>query len=278
MKNNNTNKSEYLIKTEDGSPTLFLQEYEQAMHSTSGAYEESLLKHVIPSRILEEKKRPLNVLDIGFGLGYNILALIHEYKKLGMSNPVKIISLEKERSFSSFMDEIKFNDSRDNIYSLVKKGYRTGSAADGNISILLIFGDARNVLSNLKKEFFEAVFQDPFSPAMNPELWSLDYFRLIYSLMDKSGIMTTYSSALHIRRGMIEAGFFIGRGPSVGKKREGTTASKSELMNQLSGEEIREIMGNPKSTPYRDKNLNLDRKSILAGRLDEIRNISDKIK
>lgn len=273
MINNNTNKSEYLIKTEDGSSTFFLEEYEQAMHSTSGAYEESLLKHVIPSRILEEKDNPLNVLDIGFGLGYNVLALIHEYKKQGMSNPLKIISLEKERNFSCYMDEIKFNDSRDMVYSFVKKAYNEGSAEDGNISISLLFGDARDNLKNLEKDLFSAVFQDPFSPAANPELWSADYFKLIYSLMKKHGIMTTYSSALHIRRGMIEAGFFIGRGPSVGMKREGTTASKSKLNNQLSDEEIKKILEEPKSTPYRDKNLDLDRKIILAERLNEIQAI-----
>ena len=277
MKNNNT-KSEYLVKTDDGSTTLFLEEYEQAMHSTSGAYEESLLKHVIPSRILEEKERSLNVLDIGFGLGYNVLALIYEYKERGMTNPVNIISLEKEKNFTPFMDQIEFSGTRENTYSLVKKAYNDGTAKEGNISISVIFGDARNVIGSLKKEFFMAVFQDPFSPAMNPELWSLEYFRLIYSLMDKKGIMTTYSSALHIRRAMIEAGFFIGRGPSVGKKREGTTASKSSLMDQLNIEEIRVIMENPKSAPYRDKNLDLDRKTILAERLNEIKNNSNIVR
>ena len=273
----NTNRSEYLMKTDDGSSTLFLEEYEQAMHSTSGAYEESLLKHVIPSRILGEKDNPLNVLDIGFGLGYNVLALIHEYKKQGMRNPLKIFSMEKERNFSGYMDEIRFNDSRDETYSLVKKSYKTGSAEEVNISISLLFGDARDNLKNLEKDFFSAVFQDPFSPAANPELWSADYFKLIYSLMKKHGIMTTYSSALHIRRGMIEAGFFIGKGPSVGMKREGTTASKSNLLNQLSHEEIKKILEEPKSIPYRDKDLNLDRKKILAERLNEIKENKNKI-
>ena len=46
-------EKKYLLTTEDGTSTLFLEEYEQAMHSMSGAYEESLLKHIIPSKILE---------------------------------------------------------------------------------------------------------------------------------------------------------------------------------------------------------------------------------
>ena len=57
-----------LIETGDGSATLFLDEYEQAMHSSSGAYEEAVLKHVIPSGILLKEKKELYVLDVGFGL------------------------------------------------------------------------------------------------------------------------------------------------------------------------------------------------------------------
>ena len=68
-----------LIKTDDGTATLFLDEYDQAMHSTSGAYEEALFKHVLPSMILDKKKEILTVLDVGFGLGYNVLSLIDRF-------------------------------------------------------------------------------------------------------------------------------------------------------------------------------------------------------
>ena len=55
----------YLIQTEDGTSTLFLRDYSQAMHSVSGAYEESLLKHVLPSEILNSQSDTLHVLDVG---------------------------------------------------------------------------------------------------------------------------------------------------------------------------------------------------------------------
>lgn len=269
MKENN----EYLIETDDGSTTLFIKEYDQAMHSRSGAYEESLLKHINPSGVLKKRDTPVNVLDIGFGLGYNILALVTEFIEKKRNNILNIISLEKERTFSPFMESISFNDSRDMYYTLVKKAYTSGEANEKNINISVKFGDARNIIKNLDREKFDAVFQDPFSPSKNPELWSLDYFKIIYRIMKQNGVMTTYSSAFQVRRALIEAGFHIGKGPSVGQKREGTIASPSPLDNELSSEEISFILNEMKSQPYRDSDLSSEREIILQRRLDEIKKL-----
>lgn len=282
MINNNMDENNktpnYLMKTDDGSTTLFIEEYEQAMHSTSGAYEESLLKHLLPSGILNEKTRTVNILDIGFGLGYNILALVQEYCENKKSNPINIISIEKERTFIPFMDKIKFNDKKDITYELVKEAYSKGEAKKTGINILVKFGDAREIIQTLEAETFDAVFQDPFSPSKNPELWSLEYFKKIYTLMKKTGILTTYSSANQIRRAMLEAGFYIGKGPSVGKKREGTVASPAPLGKKLLPEDLTAIYNDPRSIPYRDKNLSLKRESILQERLLEIKEMKNLIK
>lgn len=270
--------SNHLLETDDGSTTLFIEEYEQAMHSTSGAYEESLLKHILPSEILDKKNNPVNVLDIGFGLGYNILALVHEYSEKKKSNTINIISIEKEKTFIPFMDKIKFNDKKDISYEFVKKAYLKGEAKKSGISILVKFEDARETMQKLEPETFDAVFQDPFSPSKNPELWSLEYFETIYKLMKKTGIMTTYSSANHIRRAMLEAGFYIGKGPSVGKKREGTLASSAPRGNELLPEDIEAIYNDPRSVPYRDSSLSLKRELILEGRLIEIKKLKNLAK
>ncbi len=272
------NKKEYLMETDDGSTTLFMEEYEQAMHSTSGAYEESLLKHVLPSKILDEEKKPVNILDIGFGMGYNILALINEYHERNMNNILNIVSLEKDQSFAPFMDEILFNDKRDRFYTLVKQAYSQGRADTENINITVKFGDAREIIKTFEDKTFHAVFQDPFSPSKNPELWSLDYFKIIFRIIKEEGIITTYSSALQVRRALIEAGFHIGRGPSVGKKREGTIASPARIKNELLTDEISAIMDDPKSVPYRDRLLSLSRELILQRRLEEIRELKKIIR
>ena len=265
-----TDKKNYLITTGDGTSTLFLEEYGQSMHSDSGAYEESLLKHIYPSGILELEKNKINALDIGFGLGYNVLALIHEFKLKKKHQPLNIISLEKERYLLEFMEKIKFHDERDEIYDFIKQVYRDGKGTSGNFTLEILFGDGRGFLKTMKGIEFDAVFQDPFSPSKNPEMWSVEYFGCIKNLMTEKAVLTTYSSADQIRRAMLEAGLIIGAGPSVGRKREGTIASKSAVFEPLAEERIRSIMENPRSVPYRDRGLSQNREEILSDRLEEI--------
>jgi chorismate dehydratase len=271
-------KKQYLLTTDDGTSTLFLEEYEQAMHSMSGAYEESLLKHIIPSKILEIEDESISALDIGFGLGYNVLALMNEFIIREKSSELKIVSLEKEQSFLEFMNSVKFSDQRDKVYSFIKEVYASGKGEYKGIELKIIFGDARETLNTLAGNKFNAIFQDPFSPSKNPELWSTDYFAKLKLLLTDNGIITTYSSADQIRRAMIEAELFIGRGPSVGKKREGTIASLVKTGTELSEEEKKGILENIKSEPYRDENFKLTREIILENRLNKIKQIKSKIK
>lgn len=270
-------KKNYLLTTQDGSTTLFLEEYEQAMHSISGAYEESLLKHVLPSGILENNNEVLNVLDIGFGLGYNVLVLISEFLNKNRNCKLNIFSLEKDRNFSEYMENIKFNDSRDIIYNFIREVYLSGEGIFKGINFKILFGDARETLKKISDKKFHAIFQDPFSPSKNPELWSINYFIELKKILAEGGIITTYSSADHIRRAMIESGLYIGRGPSVGKKREGTLASSSsKIIPELSENEIADIISNIKSIPYEDRLLNLERGEILECRLLKIRLLKEK--
>lgn len=270
-----TDKKNYLISTGDGTSTLFLEDYDQTMHSDSGAYEESLLKHIFPSGVLELKEGCINVLDAGFGLGYNVLALIHEFSRNKSDQKLNIISLEKERYLLEFMEKIKFNDERDDIYNFIKRVYLTGKGSIEKVTLEILFGDGRYYLKTMGDLKFDAVFQDPFSPSKNPEMWSVEYFTCLKNLITEGAVITTYSSADQIRMAMIEAGLIIGAGPSVGRKREGTVASKSERFEPLNAERINSIMDNPRSEPYRDRDLIQGREEILSERLERIRRRKD---
>ncbi len=260
-----------IIETDDGTSSIYSEEFSQAMHSTSGAWEESLLKHIYPSEILKTTKNTINILDVGFGLGYNSLALIYEVSRLKLNVKINIISFEFDRSFEDLLLTIFFNDDRDIVFKKLLKAFQNGFYEEKSFSIKIIFGDARNNLSILEDNYFDLIFQDPFSPGKNPELWSLDYFKKIYKVLADDGVITTYSSALHVRKAMIESGFSLAKGPSVGKKREGTLATKNNILQtKLENNEIEEITKNIKATPYRDCNLNLERETILKNRIEEM--------
>lgn len=264
------NETPYLVITEDGSPTLFEPAYGQSMHTMDGAYSESLIKHIVPSLILQ-KNSDIKVLDIGFGLGYNILALICEARYAGFNRQIEVISLERDRSIESFMRQISFSDSaRAKTYAFVTKAFCDGFAVSDNVSIQVLFGDARETVAVMDNIRFDAVFHDPFSPAKNPEMWSVDFFREITGRMQDDALLTTYSSAAQIRGAMVEAGLFIGRAPSMGMKREGTIAGKKNAAFFFSSVELESLMSDKKSTPYRDPELSDSRLAIIERRRVEI--------
>ena len=269
-----------LITTEDGSETLYDPNYDQTMHSMSGAWDESIKKHIIPSKILQLQQKNITVLDVGFGLGYNISALLHQNRILKLNKQFTIISLEKNRDFQNFLNSIKFNDDRQIEYKKIIELFNNGFYQDESCSIKLLFGDARENIKRINNIKFDAIFYDPFSPGKNPEMWSLDIFRIIVNLIKTTGILTTYSSALQIRRAMFDNGFILGRGPSVGKKRDGTVASLelSQLDNPLSTDDLHHILNDIKSTPYKDPMFNSPKEEILQNRINRMAKFRDELK
>lgn len=258
------------VRTDDGTLSLRDGELDEAMHSRTGAYEEALRKHVLPAAILELDRSPLRVLDVGFGMGYNLLALLRERVIRTPHRFVDIITLERDAGIFPYLSAIRFGDERDDLYASIRALGTSGSASGPGYCITLLIGDARETAKTLAENSFDAVFHDPFSPAKNPELWTVEFFSLVRRSMRSDSILTTYSSASQVRGALLEAGFRIGPGPSVGGKREGTLATISGSIPELTAQPLDELRVDPKSTPYRDHDLRGTREAIRERRREEM--------
>ena len=258
------------ITTEDGSLSLYSEEYGQAMHTVSGAYEEALFKHVRASGVLNLDRREIHVLDVGFGIGYNVLALMEEFCRNPMGRTLEIVTLEKDPAPAVLLNGIGFDGDRGMLYEKIKRIPETGLLMEKAGSVLLLPGDARVSVRKLRASRFHAIFHDPYSPAKNPELWSVDFFRELYRTADAGCVLTTYSGALQVRSGLMEAGFTVGKAPSLGRKREGTLAAKGPLAEPLGADELARLRRDPKATPYRDETLAAGRGEILERRRSEM--------
>ncbi len=267
MQNNHPVK---LIKTDDGTFSIFSDEYNEAMHTVHGAYEESVVKFLEASKIMESENKIISILDIGFGMGYNILALLNEAEKNEKKPFYKIVSLEKE-IYHELINQIKFDDNRDKLYDEIKIAAHSGFLKGSFFEINVILGDARNSLPDLinRNIKFDYIFHDAHSPSKNPELWTLDFFQKLYNLSNDNVVLTTYSSAAQVRNGLLLAGFIVGRTKSTGNKREGTAAYKTTSENCLTEEDILNLKSDPNCIPYRDFSGQTDRKIILEDRLLE---------
>ena len=201
----------HTVTTHDGSTTLYSAEFDECYHSTrDGALHESLTKHVIPALTLQQNKETLTILDICYGLGYNTLATLYYLDKHHPDKQIRILSPEFDeelvRSLRDFDYPAQFNPLRSVIEAISKEGYYT----DDRWRIEVFFGDARDFVKNLSTHSkLDVVYQDAFSPAKNPLLWTREWFANVHAACADDAVLTTYSVAASTRMGLYENGFVL---------------------------------------------------------------------
>ncbi len=200
-----------LVKTKDNSYTFFNEEYQEIYHSQTGALEEAQKKYIEPLGVKDNQI----ILDICFGLGYNTFAAIENAKH------IKIIALEKDPKVLEELQTLEINGK----YDIIKKVARDYYYKDENCEITLILGPAEETIRNIKEKF-DVVFLDPFAPRNNPELWTKEFFKEIYSRMKKGAKLATYSCARSVRENLKAVGFRVIDGPNVGRRGPSTNAIK----------------------------------------------------
>lgn len=198
-----------LVLCEDGSNTLYSKEFDEPYHSTKdGALHESLEKHVKPSLKVKKDRQNLTILDICFGLGYNTFATLYYIQKQNLTTKIHIISPEFDeglvRSLSTFDYPPQFNG----IGRVIRAVSKDLFYEDEQFKIEILLGDARQSIPKIKEKI-DIVYQDAFSPAHNPLLWTQEWFRDIRMLCKDDAVLTTYSTAAAIRLGLYENGFYI---------------------------------------------------------------------
>ena len=267
------------IKTADGTETLFNEEYGEAYHSTkAGAYTESLHKFINPCKIpqLAKEKGFIKILDVGFGLGYNVAVAIREAVNSNPDVKLDIISIEKDKTVFEKIKTLNIQENLEDIYKQILNGKFKQSKIGGeiiesyeaegkNFYLKILFGEGRKIIKLLSENNyqFNAIFYDPFSPKVNTEMWTLDLFRYIKKLIDKKGILATYSASLSVRKGLQEAGFKIGLVEPVGRKSYSTVATLEGEIPSLTEKEKNRLKNSPYAVPYRDNpDLSLSKEEI----------------
>ena len=112
---------------------------------------------------------------------------------------------------------------------------------DGRLELHL--GDARSVLPRLARDAaFDAVFLDPFSPRVEPELWQPAFLAEIARRMAPAALLSTYSSSASVRAALVAAGLRVGPGARVGTKAAGTVASPAGCVGELDRRTARRVL------------------------------------
>jgi tRNA U34 5-methylaminomethyl-2-thiouridine-forming methyltransferase MnmC len=246
--------------TEDGSYTFFSEEFEELFHSHSGAKLEAEQKFVDPCQLKEKAKRhkSLKILDVCYGLGYNSAAALEGIWSINRKCHIELIALESDidvpyqsgvyhllQQWPSFI--------RDSLTQLAQNHEIQIPRLRAN----LLIGDARNTIETLYQSAFkaDAIFLDPFSPPKCPQLWTLEFIKLVSGCLHSQGRLGTYSSAAAVRTALKSAGLTVAPTKGVGRRSPGTVASfNCQDLCPLSLQE-QEHLKTRAAIPYRDPSL-----------------------
>ncbi len=231
MYNESLREEKKLVLCEDGTHTLFSVEFDEPYHSTKdGALHESLEKHVKPALSLSKEKGALTILDICFGLGYNTFATLYYLKKEGLKTKVHILSPEFDEGLVRSLDTFDFPAEFDTIKHIIKAVSSDLYYEDEQFKIEILLGDARKSIPKIKEKI-DIIYQDAFSPAHNPLLWTQEWFADLKALSKEDAILTTYSTAIVTRMGLYENGFYIFL--HTGEKMRNSTVASPKMLKEV---------------------------------------------
>lgn len=215
-----------IIITRDGSSSIFLPELNETYHSTFGAIQEA--KHVfIKNGLSLLNEESVSILEIGFGTGLNAFITFLESQKSNQN--INYVGVE------AFPVELEVIEN----LNYVSKLEATEHQAIFNEMHLSTWEIENKITSNFnltkRKQKFEdfsdcdaynLIYFDAFGYNVQPELWSDEIFKKMYSALLPEGILVTYACRTTIKNAMKTAGFTVRKLQGAPGKREMLFARK----------------------------------------------------
>ena len=199
------------IFTKDSSITLYDTHFCETYHNVNdGALQESLHKHILPALKLKSHQDKLKILDICFGLGFNAFSVLYYAQIQNPQTQITIHSPEINTKLLLQLSKHPYPNELKCAHSALESLLKNHHYQYKNFEIYLHLGDAREILKNFVESNyqFDIVFQDPFSPNKNRNLWTYEYFKTLYALTKKDALITTYSHNSCMLYSAFLAGFY----------------------------------------------------------------------
>lgn len=210
-----------IIKTSDGSSSVYLPEWDENYHSKHGAIQEAY--HVFIKNGLElfKNSSKVHILEMGFGTGLNCMITYLEGKKrdlkidytgieaypLEASFISKLNHLEQLKAENETLAYSRIQSSAWGLYTEITSGFRLQKKE-------LLFEDFS------EKAMADLIYFDAFGARVQPELWTEAIFEKMYKALNVNGMIVTYSAKGSVRRAMQAVGLEVERLPGPPGKRE----------------------------------------------------------
>jgi len=210
-----------LIKTDDGSDTLFVRELGEHYHSTFGAIQESM--HVfIQAGFRTCQQSSLTIFEVGFGTGLNTYLTLLETLKTNQR--IRYITVEKYPLSRKTWEALNYPQALPGggqkfFLKIHEAAWNEEVPINDQFTLLKLSSDLTAIdFSDLP--FFDLVYFDAFSPDKQAELWVSSVFRKVSDHCVIEAKIVTYCAKGAVRRTLSEVGFKAERIPGPPGKRE----------------------------------------------------------
>jgi len=151
------------------------------------------------------------------------------FSKFLDKNMLNFMKFYENQGYKLFKEENKSTFLHNIYYRYISTCYKNTLKAlkNNEISFEWSTDDARSYLQSVNSTF-DVIFLDGFTPSKCPSLWSFEFLKLLYSLLDSDGVIVTYSNSPAVRNAFIQNGFYIGKIYNFNEQKfTGTIAAKN---------------------------------------------------
>jgi tRNA U34 5-methylaminomethyl-2-thiouridine-forming methyltransferase MnmC len=229
-----------LVQLANGTHSIRSLADGETFHPVEGPIAEAQLLYVQQLRLrqrLVECDGEFVIWDVGLGAGGNALTTIHALSDLPRS--LRIISFDRTLEVLRFAvqhaTQLQFPlGFEKHIETLIEQGQVNFTHGALNVTWEVHLHDfpqwlAESVTAPRPVPAPHAIFFDAFSPARNPEMWTLPLFENLFRYLDPGRPcgLATFSRSSLARVTMLLAGLFVGAGEPLAKKEETTVAANA---------------------------------------------------
>lgn len=202
-----------LVVTQDGSHSLQNLSLNESYHSLHGALTES--QHVFIENGLKffcdgSAKRPVQILEIGFGTGLNAL-LAYQFAE-EQNTEIEYTGIEAFPLPMEIVNALNYTknpplDSYQGVFSRIHD-CRWGEVVriSDRFSIMKLVGLIQKLSLSTSTD---VVFYDAFAPSKQAEMWELDVLKKVVGSMNTGGVFVTYCAKGQLKRDLSSLGLEV---------------------------------------------------------------------
>lgn len=218
-----------IIKTSDGSDTIFNSKLNESYHSLHGSINESnivYIKNGLEFYLNQNRRNNIKILEIGFGTGLNFLLtyiFLEKRKEKIFYHTIEPYPLPNE-VIEKLNYVSKVGEQYSEIFSL---SHNLENDKKNHISKNLEFLKSKISLEDIVlTDNYDIIFYDAFAPSKQPSMWERKNLEKIYSHMNYDSVLVTYCSSGQFKRDLKSIGFKVDVLPGPKGKKEMVRAIK----------------------------------------------------